>query len=143
MLHAVTQVWRRLALDHLPARIDPLDIPKPLLPYILILDYSVEPEDILARLAGTAVCENHGGELRGRSIFDVFEPKDAQLVLDSLKGVLARRGPTLARREFVSLDNTTLSYVRLILPLSSDGVTIDRFFNAVEPSSQTNARRFG
>ncbi|WP_417516480.1 PAS domain-containing protein [Minwuia sp.] len=135
MLKAMVDFWQQASGESLPRRIEPFDVPKKLMPYVMLLDLETEPECLRVRLAGTEVCAKHGGELRSKTTNDFFLEDDAQAVVDAAKLAASTRKPTLARREYVGLDDRMWGYVRLILPLSSDGVKVDRFFKAIEPAT--------
>lgn len=132
-LHAL---WQRLS-DAAPGgvaqRIDPLDIPKMLLPYMMLLD--LEGERLRVRLAGTMVCEKHGGEMRGKTTDDFFQPADAAAVLQAARVVASTRRPSLARRSYVSIDGRPWSYVRLMLPLSRGGQDVDSMIKTLDPDT--------
>ena len=62
-------------------------------------------------------------------------PGHAIPMFDGLARAADTRAPTLARRDYVAIDGRHCRYVRLILPLASDGKTVDGFFKTVEPST--------
>ncbi|WP_416896560.1 MAG: PAS domain-containing protein [Minwuia sp.] len=133
LLDHMCRFWREANDGDVPVRIEPFDVPAKLMPYVMLLDLEEEPRRLRVRLAGTAVCDKHGGELKGKTTDDFFLEDDARAVVDAALVAAETRQPTLARREYIGLDDRLWGYVRLILPLSSDGVKIDRFFKAVEP----------
>ena len=135
LLDRMYRFWQGASADGLPERIEPFDIPPRLMPYIMLLELEDEGPRLRVRLAGTEVCAKHGGELRGKTTDDFFLPDDATTVVDAALQSAETRQPTLARREYIGLDDRIWGYVRLILPLSSDGQRVDRFFKAVEPST--------
>lgn len=138
LLEACWRSWRDAgAGDAVPARVDPLDLPREALPTVLMLDLEREPAPGLlrVRLAGTEVCERHGGELKGRTTHDFFAPEDARLVLEAALGVAERQTPSLARRSYVSLNGRSWRYVRLIMPLSRAGGAVDSFLKVADPGS--------
>lgn len=134
VLQSVYQLWAQ-DLPRLPRQLDPTEIPPSALPYVLLLDLEHNPTDLRIRLAGTRVCELHGKELRGRSAADFFNQKDANTVLKAALLCAESRQPSLAHRRYVSLHDRLWGYTRLLMPLSSDGVNVDRFFKLVEPST--------
>lgn len=132
VLESVYRLWAR-DLPQLPRQLDPTEMPPSALPYVLLLDLEQDPIDLRIRLAGTRVCELHGRELRGRSAAEFFEPADAKTVLKAALACSKSRQPSLAHRRYVSLNDRMWGYTRLLMPLSSDGVTVNRFFKLVEP----------
>jgi len=135
LLEKMYQFWQAATDGGLPSKIEPFDVPPRLMPYVMLLELENDGPRLRVRLAGTEVCAKHGGELRGKTTDDFFLPDDADTVVEAAMQSAETRQPTLARREYIGLDDRIWVYVRLILPLSTDGVTVDRFFKAVEPST--------
>lgn len=140
-LDAIHGLWSRASSDGcLPAKLSPHDLPRAALPNVMLLDLEEAGGQPLLRirLAGTYVCDIYGGELKGRTTGEFFQPKDARLVVDAALAVAESRTPSLARRSYVSLNDTYWRYVRLILPLSRDGERVDSFFKVAAPESMTD-----
>lgn len=116
-------------------QVDPLTLPKILLPYVMLLDLERQPTRLRIRLAGTYICEKHGGELKGRTTDEFFRPADAELVVEAALTVAKFGIPSLAERHYVGFDGKLWSYVRLIAPLSRDGNGVDSFFKVLDPTS--------
>lgn len=119
----------------LPAVIEVDTLPAEVLPYTMLLDYLPEQRDVRVRLAGNYVGERTSADLGGRRLGNFFNAHDAAIVFASMEQVAAKRQASLARRSYVLLDGSQLSYVRLILPLSQDGQTVSGFFKTIEPAS--------
>lgn len=134
-LAAVHEVWRGAGGGGLPRAVDPVEIPRPLLPYVMLLDLEPDPWRLRVRLAGSYICERHGGELRGRTTDDFFHGDDAALVVDAAVRAAGSGRPNLARRRYVMLNDRLWQYVRLILPISRRGHGVDGFFKVLDPSS--------
>ncbi len=135
MLRDVFKVWTEdCTASGLPRAIDILDVPPRLLPYVMLLDWDGQRE-VTIRLAGTYVCDRHGGELRGKSPRQFFSAVDAEQVIDSMITIGRTGQPSLARRSYIHLHGNYWSYVRLILPLSRGGERIDGFFKVLDPDS--------
>ena len=134
-LQRVHEVWSELTnkKGHFPAQLDPTSVPVSLLPYMMLLD--VEADCLRVRLAGTRVCEEHGGEMRGRTTDDFFKPEDGKKVLAAGLRVAETGEPSLARKSYIAINGRRWSYVRMILPLSSDGVKRDRLFKLLDPAT--------
>ncbi len=139
LLQQATTLWQA-SIDtsgSLPARLDPLELPRDLLPYVMLLD--LEEAGLRARLrirlAGTEVCAKHGREMKGLTTDDFFHAEDADAVVTAAQAVARSRQPSLARRSYITINDRMWSYVRLILPLSRDGKTVDSFFKAADPAS--------
>ena len=103
------------------------------MPYLLLLD--METETLRTRLAGEMVCANHGGELRGRTVHEIFGREDADAMFEEACQIAVNRQPTLTRRAFSGMSGQRVSYVRLTLPLSTNGAHVDRIMNVVDPDS--------
>lgn len=141
VLSAVHDIWREEVerSGRLPQRLDPLRLPRAILPYVMLLDLEEKRGGHLLRirLAGTEVCAKHGREMKGLTTEDFFQPQDADAVTRSALEIARTRQPSLARRAYVTLGDRCWSYLRLILPLSRDGKTVDSFFKAADPVSMT------
>lgn len=136
LLETCYRQWLETASpDRLPARLDPVELPRQVLPLVLLLDLERAPLALRIRLAGTAICERHGRELRGRTPADIFEAGDARLLTDVALSAAATRRPSLARRSYVMLDERQWNYTRLLLPLSRGGGAADSFFKVADPAS--------
>lgn len=137
LLQAVVTAWQEgCDGDRLPARLDPIKLPRPILPFVMLLELEQPAEQsplLRIRLAGTEVCAKHGREMRGLTTDDFFRPEDAQAVVAAALEVAHRRQPSLARRHYITINDRVWSYVRLILPLSQDGSRVDSFFKVAEP----------
>ena len=144
LLAACHRVWHASGdAGALPNRIDPLDLPREVLPTVMMLDLEADDESaqLRVRLAGTEVCAKHGGELKGKTTDDFFKPEDASAVVSSALAIARSRTPSLARRSYVSLNRRNWRYVRLIMPLSRNGERVDSFFKVADPGSMTELAR--
>lgn len=128
--------WRAAQVGgKLPATIAVEALPKDVLPYVMLLDYEPERRDVRVRLAGNFVGERTSGEEGGRRLRNFFSAQDAEIVFRSLEHVAALARPSLAKRDYVTLEGRPVRYVRLILPLSLDGKTVTGFFKTIEPAT--------
>jgi len=121
----------------LPVFVDIEAVPDSVLPYVMLLDYLPLDRDVEVRLSGTYVGERTRESKEGRRLKDFFNEHDSEVVFVSMQKVADTRTPSLARRSYVSLEGRYLEYVRLILPLSADGITVTGFFKTIEPNSLT------
>ncbi len=137
LLQAVVTAWQQgCEGDRLPARLDPIKLPRTILPFVMLLDLEQPAERwplLRIRLAGTEVCAKHGREMRGLTTDDFFRPQDAEAVVAAALDVAQKRQPSLARRHYITINDRVWTYVRLILPLSQDGTRVDSFFKVAEP----------
>ena len=110
----------------MPARrdIDPVDIPR-VLPYILMLDV-MEAPGFRYRLVGTTVVDGVGHDPTGREMADSF-PADYGRALEALyEGVRVARVPGFGISTVDGARGPERLCTRLILPLASDGRTVDK-----------------
>ncbi len=128
--------WNAGRVDgRLPASIDMALVPDEALPYTMLLDYLPARGDVRVRIAGNYVGERaHFGE-SGLGLRGFFSETDAAVVYESLVRIAETREPSLARRDYVSIEGRSYSYTRLILPLAIDGERVSGFFKTIEPST--------
>lgn len=119
----------------LPAVIDIAALPPEVMPYTMLLDYLPEQHDVRVRIAGNYVGERTSADHGGRRLGNFFSEHDAGIVFASMARIAATGQPSLARRSYVSLEGRQFSYVRLIMPLSLDGVSVTGFFKTIEPAT--------
>jgi hypothetical protein len=109
----------------LPRRrdIDPLDFPWAL-GLVCLLDVQRNPLTFRYRLDGTTIAERHGADFTGRSTDEVRPDFYAAMLRKHFSEVAETQRATLHR---ISLRHAgqAKTYLRLALPLASDGVTVD------------------
>lgn len=145
-LAAVATVWRAATIGAvLPQRIDPLAIPRRLLPGAILFD--VEPDGIgdavrlRVRLAGTMLCDLCNGELKGKTIDQILSPEDAAAVTVDARAATVEGRAILVRRAGIRFGETELDYIALLLPLTgSDGRTT-RLLALPDPTTIRRRRR--
>ncbi len=128
--------WRASSIEgRLPATVDIREIPAETLPYTMLLDYLPKQQDVYVRIAGNYVGERSafGEQIEGLRGF--FNETDAAIVYESLVRIAETKTPSLARRDYVSIEGQRYRYVRLIMPLSADGNSVTGFFKTIEPAS--------
>lgn len=135
VLEACLQVWRDAAKDGLPPTLDPVDLPPQSLKGVSLLDWIDDKQDWVIRLSSTLLDEGHGRSMRGLGMRDGFRRGDDDVVRAKVNEIVARGEPNLMRREYMDPQGRVWSYVRLILPLSSDGVKRDRYAFVIDPVS--------
>jgi hypothetical protein len=130
------RIWRRACRDgELPAILPPDEVPPVVVPYMMLLDYLPERRDARVRMVGHYVGERADFETIGRNLRGYFNDEDARIVYAGLERAATTREQSLARRDYVSIEGKRFRYVRLILPLASDGRIVDGFFKTIEPST--------
>ena len=114
-----------------PARsdIDPVDFPYAL-GDITLVGVHYNPLNFSFRLDGSRHVERFGFDLTGRSLDDFPYPEMRQAIFESYKDVIDHREP---RRYFRELESAGrwFRYETLLLPLATDGETIDMIVSAI------------
>lgn len=110
----------------LPSRadIDPLEFTREL-PRVMMAEVSYEPLEFRYRVAGTGLFAMHGQELTGKLAHELQPPEFGAIIHRHYAEAVQRRAPLLHLVE-LTVNYLTTSYARIILPLASDGVTVDR-----------------
>ena len=104
--------------------IDPLDIPD-LLPNVFLLDVVGDAEDFVFRLAGTLVEDAFSMPLRGKSIAEIQKAAGTPIPVAQHVEVARGGGPRYREGIVLVAGREHWKTHRLLLPLSSDGETID------------------
>lgn len=132
-LQRIHEHWMEIGAP--PATLDPARLPRHTLPYVMVLAVEEEPRSLRVRLAGTRFCDEYGTELRGLTTDDFFQPADAAIIAKTGFGVAMTGVPSIARKTHITINERYWSYIRLILPLSKNGRTVDRLFKVLDPST--------
>lgn len=110
----------------LPSRadIDPAEM-KPFLAHTLLVDVSYDPISFTIRLAGTRLADIHGYELTGMNLESVdLGNQRAQIISEYLMTVESGE-PCYFTHKYQTAIGKLLNYERLLMPLSSDGESVD------------------
>ena len=140
LIRALDRYWRGLADgDGLPARsaILPEEVPRPLLPWILLLDVVSEDgaRDYLYRLVGTSNAAMIGRDVTGLLATEAFGPRDKAAIVRSYHMSVEGKSPTYWRSAVPHELEHTIPVFRGIFPLSSDGETVDKIMAATIPET--------
>lgn len=130
-IQALCAYWLdRRGTRQFPARsdLDPLDM-KSLLGNIVLTEVHRDPLRFLYRLHGTLLVQRDGYDMTGKWLSDHPEPEYRERIRESLTRMVESRGPVLVRRDAM-IDGRPRSYEAVILPLASDGTTIDKAISA-------------
>ena len=125
---ALYEYWlARRGSRPMPARadMDPADI-KPLLPYVILTDVHHDPLRIFLRLVGTAVVEAAGRNLTGQWLHEAQLDGGLDLWLRNYRRVVEEREPVVGCTRATVQHTDVRVFEWIILPLSSDGVTVDK-----------------
>jgi len=146
-LAALLTVWRAAVVGGLPPRrIDPLAMPRQLLPGAILADLIREPgaasgARLRIRLAGTMLCELCGGEMKGRTLDEVMPPADAAAMMAPMLTATAEVRPLLIHRPAIRFRDQHVDYVALLLPLSGDDGQVSRVLEMPDPATVRRRRR--
>ena len=143
LLAECLDVWRRHAGGTLPATIDPLLFPRAAIRGLNLFEREPDSGDWRVRVVGSLVTDHVGGELRGTGLVENFAEPDRAVVRAALDAAASRRAPDLVRRHWFDPRGVRWSYVRLYLPLSSDGAAVDRFATVIDPDSFGRVQQAG
>jgi hypothetical protein len=135
LLAECLDVWRGHATDDLPSTVDPLRFPRAAIRGLNLFEHDAETDDWRIRIVGSLVTDHVGRELRGTGLTENFADSDREAVRAAFRAAAERRVPDLLRRLFVDPRGLRWAYVRLYLPLSGNGTTIDRFATVIDPAS--------
>lgn len=122
------ELWLRLRGQRwAPARadLDPVDIPRHILPRIIMVDVSDDPLDFRYRHWGTGVTALHGEDMTGRRVGALRPPVFAELVWRQYAEVVERKAAGLYVHEVPTKYRHWRRHAILRLPFSSDGERVD------------------
>jgi len=111
----------------MPARsdIDPVDMPRRLLPFINLVDVVADERRYVYRLVGTGDVEIRGGDPTGKSVLDGFFAPCAEDALVCYDRVVATCAPFLDSEPFVAPNGKYVMEETIFLPLSDDGINVN------------------
>jgi len=124
--------WQLVGHGGVPSRadIEPADIPK-LLSNVMLIDVQRAPIRFRVRLCGTEVDRLLGRNFTGCYLDDMTVGYFERDILLDYAEVVLHKQPKVARRSILTPGGTWLRYQRLLLPLSSDGWTVDKLLGGV------------
>ncbi|TDQ83401.1 PAS domain-containing protein [Dongia mobilis] len=120
-------IWQGKLLGRaLPARadFDPAEM-KAHLPGITLIDVVPDARRFVYRLVGTREVAMRDNDPTGKGVAEGFFGTTAEQSLAAYQAVVDKRAPCFERRRFVTADGRVGNEESVLLPLSSDGVTID------------------
>jgi hypothetical protein len=104
--------------------IDPVEI-KALLPHVGLVDIERLPLRFRFRLAGTEIAKGYGLELTGRYLDELDLNDHQHEILQEYIRAGESGEPSCSTLEYTRKDGRHIRYERMVLPLSSDGKSID------------------
>ena len=109
--------------------IDPTEIPR-LLSHLQITEL-LDGGRIRYRLAGTAIVDAYGAELRGKFFDEVFSKKRLDYVTANYRLICREKRPLFVCSRYASTRNMELICTRLVMPLSEDDITVNQCLTAM------------
>jgi len=112
------------------ADLDPTDIPS-LLPHLMLVEVGAGSEQLRYRLVGTEVERNFGIPMTGRYIGEVMRGRYLDFIRGLYRQVIDHCIPIYSENTFSDPDSRAflqgwpLRTARVMLPLASDGATVD------------------
>lgn len=131
---AALDYWHHLRGDRrMPARgeIDPTRI-HALLPYLLLVDVLRAPQDFRYRLVGAEIDAISHRRFRGVRFSEVVHMRQGNRLWAQYAEVAAGRRPLWSEIPYVGADPFIRHMQHILLPLSSDGETVDTVLAAVD-----------
>jgi hypothetical protein len=93
--------------------------------YIVLVDVTPAPRRFRFRLVGTEVSNAYGRDMSGLYVDDITTAAYREMLLDHYGRAVDRAEPVLHRLRFVEWPGKVHELVRLTLPLSDDGQTVN------------------
>ena len=126
---AIYRYWLGKCGDRpMPARsdIDPLDMPKDVLPGVCLVDVVDDERRYVYRLVGTADAEVRGYDPTGKSVLEGFFGPSIEAVIANYDRVVSTRAPYLDPLHYTSSSGRYVTEETIFLPLSDDGENVSK-----------------
>ncbi|MGF1609067.1 MAG: PAS domain-containing protein [Kiloniellales bacterium] len=107
------------------ADFDPVDMPRHVLPGVLLVDVESEPRRFRYRLVGTRDVDRRGHDPTGLDVTEGYYGPDAERALETYGYVAATARPLYRSDTVLDNNHVPRDEERLFLPLGSDGKTVD------------------
>lgn len=144
-LRQVYGYWQSKMIDgRLPSRaeIDPLEIPK-LLPFLFLVDVARDPLRFRFRLVGTQICAWGGRDPTGLYTDDASFGAQGAEITRQYAEVVERGRPVYREQRGAQPARSFMFYEKVILPLSSDGESVEVLLCASDVIAGTPSLRAG
>lgn len=127
-LHRVYDYWQaKRGARAMPARVDvdPGEL-RSELPYLMLTDVVDGGRRFRYRLFGTAVADAFGMDPTGRFVDEVMsDPKYRAFIIGLYRDIVTKKRPICSTTRYGSHRDVEMWTQRLMMPLSSDGMTVD------------------
>jgi hypothetical protein len=114
----------------LKACLDPVAMPRRILPHLFLYERTSDGR-FRCRLAGTGVCEMFHNDPTGKYLDDMIPPLAQERRIQLYRAVLDRERPVVFEGHIAEPGREWIPFLRLLLPISSDGVATDTVFGMV------------
>ena len=132
VIRAALEYWRSILSSRAmpaPEDLDPLLIPRNVLPHVTLLDIEYEPRKRFRwRLIGTAITELLNRDLTGRYWDETFTDDEINIFAAAVDYVLKTGAPLRFTAKGHVAGKEIYDAEHIYLPLSRDGERIDRLF---------------
>jgi hypothetical protein len=117
----------RRQADILPARrdIDPIDIPRNVLPHIVLAEFEQGNGRIFYRLVGTKMVQEWGEDFTGKYVDEIMQGTYRTFIEGLFKDVAAHRCAVYSESTFRWDVRGTVGTRRLFMPLANDGHVVN------------------
>jgi hypothetical protein len=122
-LRAFQAYWRTLAPEGaVPAysAFDVVQVPRELLPFLILLDVLDGGRDFRYRVVGTRVVDAIGRDFTGETVSEYRHRHEPPAVAEGYRQVCAHQAPDLYTGTLESVGKDFIAYERLALPLAGD-----------------------
>lgn len=122
-LRAFQAYWRGLAPEGAVAAysaFDVIQLPRALLPFLILLDVIEDGRDFRYRVVGTGVVDAIGRDFTGETVSEYRHRHEPPAVAEGYRRVCARRAPDLYQGTLESVGKEFIRYERLAMPLAGD-----------------------
>jgi hypothetical protein len=124
-----------------PRDIDLVLLPPNVLPYLTLLDVVDGGAAFNIRLVGSANVSAAGGDFTGKRLDTVMSGDLLAATLERYRAAVTSRRPVLGYAEYAMPDGSSVRNLLMTLPMSSDGVAIDRLLSVFRPRSEWLAQQ--
>jgi len=134
-LLALYELWlAKRGTRPVPARgdLDPMEFRR-LLPHVILVESQPPPAFYRVRLSGEAINEFYGRSLAGRSPHEYLDAKTADVFVALFRHLTETGQPAFRTgRAYWQRDKSYKRYESCLLPLASDGTTVDMVLAAIK-----------
>jgi hypothetical protein len=110
--------------------IDPVEMPRTILPHIFLSNVLEHPRSYVCRLAGTML-EEHLGPLKGKTLDKLHFGAKTSDILRLYDDTVSHRAPSDCCYDFIGADNRRYHFKGLLMPLSPNNKDVQWLFGIV------------